>query len=648
MRLPFLITIALLLLGCTKQEGLTSLQSEEIYTAYDKGSITIDELRSSLDSAITQNDRRKEGLIKLSLGKRLRNNSQFDQAMQMHKSAQDIAYELSDTLMLIKSYNEIGTLFRRIDALNEAIKSHYSALRYSELYSDSMKYVARKQKTIALNGVGNISLSLEFYDKAEESFRECIKIESELGSDIGLAINYANLGAIFTVRDQRDSAMYYYRRSLDHNIKAHSQIGESLCYSYIGDIYEANGDLDKAKEYYVKGYEKIKDHRDIWHRLVLHISIARINIKQGDYRAGRANLKQAQSYAEEISSSEHLAIIYKLWADYYEKIGNAEKAIDNLKKSYQNGDVSRKKKEQESLMQTNIDFVTDLSSERIDLQATVIEQQKNRQELLYFTVSICILALAIFAYLLSLVRSQNRRLVEVNAMKNRLFSVISHDIKNPLTSQRTVLELLVSNMDYLQKDDIKQQCHDLLRSSSSLLNLLHNLLNWSQIESKTVRYNPTNVDLYMIVSEIKEAFNIALAQKNITIQIAAKEGAVAYADHNMVCVILRNLIYNAMKYSHVGGTILLSVESESDALWRVKVQDYGVGMSTQTKENLFNLDSSCSKVGTSGEAGTGMGLVIVKEMLAFGGGKIEVESTEGEGTTISFTIKKSGVENEKS
>lgn len=225
-------------------------------------------------------------------------------------------------------------------------------------------------------------------------------------------------------------------------------------------------------------------------------------------------------------------------------------------------------------------------------------------------------------------------------MKNRLFSIISHDIKNPLTSQKTVLELMVNNMDYLSADDVKKQCDDLLRSSGALLNLLHNLLHWSQIESKTLRFNPTNIDLFIIASEIDETFNITMQQKQITTQIAIKENTIAYADHNMIRTVLRNLIYNAMKYSHVGSTILLSVDSANDAEWDIKIQDFGVGMSQQTKENLFKLDGSHSNVGTSGEVGTGMGLIIVKEMLTLSGSKMNIESTEGEGTTISFTVKK--------
>ncbi len=638
----FVIIIALLLLGCAKSDSFTSSDKQKMFTMYDNGSIKIEELESTLDSAISQDDKFQEGLLKLAIGRRLRNKSQFNKALQLHRSAQNIAYEIEDTLMMIKSYNEIGTVYRRVDALNEAITFHYKALQYSELYSDSTSYVARKQKTMALNGIGNISLVLEFYDKAEESFRECLKIESMLKSDIGLAINYANIGAIYDIKDMRDSAMLYYNLSLNHNIKANSQIGMSLCYNYIGHLYEKDGELTKAKEYYVRGYENIKSHSDLWHKLVLHISIARINIKQGDYSEGVNNLEQAYKYAEELSSPEHLAAIYKLWADYYEATGNIKLAIENLKKSYENSDLDRRKKDQESLMQTNINFITELSNEHADLQVAIIEQHKQMQGLLYFTVLVCILALVMLGCLFYFVRNRNRKLVEINAMKNRLFSVISHDIKNPLISQRSVLELMVENIDVLQTEDIRSQCDDLLRSSGSLLDMLYNLLNWSQIESKTIRYNPINVDLLTIAKEVEEMFYIILSRKNIKMNIEIEQGTIAYGDYNMISTIIRNLTNNAIKYSYSDSSILITASNCNNKMWRVTVRDYGVGISNEVLPTLFKLNAVKTKNGTIGESGTGMGLMIVKQMVEMNGGEVTIESEVNKGTAISFTVNKDG------
>ncbi len=640
-KILFIIAFTLLILGCAEKDLLyTSLDRDRMFAKYDDNTIRIENLESSLDSAITKKDKFLEGLLKLAIGKKLRNKSQYNQALQLHRSAQGIAYEIKDTLMIIKSYNEMGTDFRRIDAQSEAITMHYQALFYSELYSDSTNFLARKQKTIALNGIGNISLILEFYDKAEESFRKCLEIEKLLNSDIGLAINYANIGTVYSAKDMRDSARAYFYLSLDHNIKASSQIGISLCNNHIGKLYEKDGELDKAKEHYVRGYENIKNHSDIWHKLVLHISIARINLKQGDYDEGLCNLDRAFKYAQEVSSPEHLASVYELWADYYEKTGDNELALLNLKKSYQYADASLKKKEQESFMRSNVDFITELSQEHAQLQIAVIEQHKKMQKLLYFSVILCIIALIMLVCILLLVRSRNRKLVEINTMKDRLFSIISHDIKNPLTSQRSVLEFMVNNIDSLPNDAIRTQCDDLLRSSGSLLDMLYNLLNWSQIESRTIRYNPIRVDLRSIVKEIEEMFYITLSKKNIKINIDIAQGTLAYGDYNMISIIIRNLINNALKYSQNDSDILLSVTDFNENLWQVTIKDYGVGISPDILPTLFKQRAVKTKSGTSGESGTGMGLIIVKQMVEMNGGEVSIESEVGKGVTVSFTLKK--------
>ncbi len=639
-KILFFVSITFIILGCTNRSTVQT-DVEKDYMMYHSHSITTEELKSALDSVILHNNKFEEALLKMALGKRLRNKSEFKDALQLHKSAQSLAFEMADTFLLIRSYNEIGTVFRRVDALSEAITSHYKALQYSELYADSSSYIAKKQKTIALNGIGNISLVLKFYEKAEESFRECIKIEKNLGSKIGLAINYANLGAIYDARNMRDTAMYYYNMSLDHNLKANSQIGISLCYGNIGGLYEKDNELAEAKEYYVKGYDNIKNSSDEWHKLVLQISIARINIKQGDYNDAVINLEQAYQSAKQVSSPEHLAAIYKLWAEYYEKTGNIKLAIENLKKSYEYVDTDRRNEEQESLIKTNIKFVNELAKEHAELQAAIILQHIKTQKLLYVTIIVCIIALLMLAYILILLRGRNHKLTEIDALKNRLFSVISHDIKNPLISQRNVLELMVDNIDALPTDDIRTQCDDLLRSSGSLLDMLYNLLNWSQIESKVIRYNPVMLDLYSIVKEIEEMFYITLSNKNIKIDVEIEPQTLAYGDYNMISTIIRNLVNNALKYSHCNSSVLISVSDDKKGKWKVVVKDYGIGMSNAVIQTLFKHNDVKTKTGTAGECGTGIGLMIVKQMVEMNGGVIKVESKLGEGTVMSFTVNKS-------
>ncbi len=635
-----IIVAASIMLGCTIASSLDTSDRYSAFNIYNDRTLSIEDLTAALDSSIEQKDRFSEGLIKMEIGKRLRNKSQFDQAMELHRSAQDIAYELGDTLLIVKSYNEIGTVYRRIDALNEAIQSHYKALHYSELFSDSLTYVAKKQKTIALNSIGNISLVLEFYDKAEESFRKCIEIETGLKSDLGVAINYANLGAIFDAKGIRDSAMFYYELSLEHNVKAKSQIGISLCYNSIGELYEDEGKLEEAKEYYLKGYDIIKDNSDVWHKLVLYIATARINIKQGNYTTGLSDLEQAFVYAEQVSSPEHLAAIYMLWSEYYEKIGDLKRSSESLKKSYQYVDAGRRKEEQESFMYTNVNYVTELSKERAELQAEVIQQQQQKQKLLNYTVILSILALFIVGYALFLVYRNNRKLLEINAMKNRLFSVVSHDLKNPALALKMSLSSLNNEIDKTHPHLKKQVEMTLtLKATEEHVELLNNLLDWARIQGLKIKYTPVVADLYIILNDVKHSIEQLAHNKQISVSLNIPNECYAEADIFMLSTVIRNLLSNALKFSKRGGEVEIIVK-EFDNLWQVYVVDNGVGMSKDQIQNLFAKSNSKTTLGTGGEKGTGLGFIICRELVSMWGGKIDVESEKGRGTKFIVTVKK--------
>ncbi len=459
-------------------------------------------------------------------------------------------------------------------------------------------------------------VALEHYLKAEE-------LATDIDNKLGMSIAKNNIGNIYQKKKNYVRAVDHYNETLElqESVRDSATICNTL-YN-LGSCYERLDDMELAEEYYREAYEisnKINDSE------IEALSIIKLGINE-------ANTEWIERGIDVVKRSGHRQVL----AEAYNAYSRIKAEDGDYKTAYENAvnarDLSDSLFAQESTRQLN-EFSVKYKTQEAEAETAIYKTRLN----FTFVISVLVVLLLSVIYIIS--RKSNKRLQELNRLKDRFMRVISHDIKNPLTSQKTVLELMVNNIDYLRADDIKTQCNDLLRSSGSLLNLLHNLLNWSQIESKTLRYAPTNIDLYMITSEIKEAFNIALQQKNITTQITVAENTIAYADHNMISTILRNLIYNAMKYSHAGGTILLSVVSDSDSDWRVMVQDYGVGMSKETKENLFILNTSHSNIGTSGEIGTGMGLVIVKEMLAFGGNKIEVDSTEGKGTTISFTVKK--------
>lgn len=171
------------------------------------------------------------------LGKNQRENAKFSSAIESHQSYLNLALKLKDTLEIIHAFNDLGTDFRRIGAMTEASNYHYEALRYADAFSD-VKNTGRKPRVMALNGIGNISLQLGYNADAEKYFREALKEEKALGSEVGQAINYANLGSIFRNRQEYDSARVYYRYSLEKNIQAKSTLGIGLCHIHLGNLYK--------------------------------------------------------------------------------------------------------------------------------------------------------------------------------------------------------------------------------------------------------------------------------------------------------------------------------------------------------------------------------------------------------------------------
>ena len=169
---------------------------------------------------------------------------------------------------IVQALNNLGTDFRRIGVLAEASSYHYQALSYSEAYSKvNEPGTGMKNRVVSLNGLGNISLTLGYLDEAEKYFRGALKDEVTLSSTLGQAINYANIGAIYELRQQYDSARVYYEHSMKQNVLAKSDMGIGLCHIHFGDLHAIEGRYDLAKEEYAKALTLMQHIADSWHWL---------------------------------------------------------------------------------------------------------------------------------------------------------------------------------------------------------------------------------------------------------------------------------------------------------------------------------------------------------------------------------------------
>lgn len=235
------------------------------------------------------------------------------------------------------------------------------------------------------------------------------------------------------------------------------------------------------------------------------------------------------------------------------------------------------------------------------------------------------------------IKNNELKLIELNATKDKFFSIIAHDLRNPFNNILGNVELLIENYDLL--DDCKRKLfvEKVYSSSKNAFKLLENLLEWSRTQSNTIVFKPEPVNLLKICNEVTESLAPLASTKNIQIDIVAAPIISLYSDINMIKTVLRNLISNAIKYTNQNGNIHISAEiCEKNVT--VSVSDNGVGIDPRHINHLFDIQDKIPRNGTAGEKGTGLGLIICKEFIEKHKGKIWVESEPGKGSNFKFTI----------
>ncbi|MBI5648448.1 MAG: hybrid sensor histidine kinase/response regulator [Ignavibacteriae bacterium] len=228
-------------------------------------------------------------------------------------------------------------------------------------------------------------------------------------------------------------------------------------------------------------------------------------------------------------------------------------------------------------------------------------------------------------------------LQEINASKDRFFSIIAHDLRSPFVSLLGFSELLKDGAGSMPVDEIRQ-CADMLHESGKhLYRLLENLLHWSRIQTGRLVIQPMPVDMHDIATQVAALFGPAAEAKSITITVSIAGSFYVYSDPHLLSTILENLVSNAIKFTERRGRVDVTAFAEGDMAW-IEIKDSGIGMSTATIAKLFRIEKNHSSHGTDKETGTGLGLIICKELIMKAGGTITVDSTPGFGSTFRFSV----------
>jgi signal transduction histidine kinase len=238
----------------------------------------------------------------------------------------------------------------------------------------------------------------------------------------------------------------------------------------------------------------------------------------------------------------------------------------------------------------------------------------------------------------ALLKEQNGELKEAIDTKNKFFSIIGHDLRNPMSVVIGYTSMLIDNCEFMTIDEVKEYFGDIERATSKLMQLLENLLEWAQSQTGSIKFKPHEVELSNLVEKAVSPVKMSAKKKKIFIGVSVPSILTAYIDENMITTVIRNLLTNAVKFTPSEGHITITATPNGVDLVEIRIQDTGLGMTEEECGNLFNIKSKYSKVGTNGEEGTGLGLILTVEFLRKNGGSIKVKSVVDEGSTFIITL----------
>lgn len=625
-----------------KTDMVNDENKKEIARWYYSHKMDEDSLKIKLKQYINEGNKVGVMLGYKQLGLYYRENSRFTEAIFNHQENLSYALKLNDTIEIVQAYNNLGTDFRRIAAHGEASDYHYTALNYAEAYSKAdVPGVGMKNKVVALNGIGNISLTLGYLDHAEEHLRRALQDERKMDSDIGQAINYANIGAIFEKRGQLDSAHIYYNKSLDYNKLAKSDMGIGLCLIHIGNLYEKDHKLKLAKAEYLKAYELMDEISDRWHWLEACISIARINLLENNFTEFEYYAALAEQTAHEINSPEHLAGLYLLRHDKHLKQSNHKQALEDFKiyKNLQDSVQGVQKTNRFLDVRLNYEQRRNMRDiERIEAENKSREEAKQRA--LYLLLVFSILGLGVTALLYYAYRQRvksNRILKDLEQYRTEFYTNITHEFRTPLTVIRG-FNNLISEEKTLSEKELAAYHAAIDRQSNNLLQLINELLDIAKLKSG--KENPTwyKGDIIAYLRMIVETFQILAKEKEVSINFyTTNESQEMEFIPFYIDKIVGNILSNAIKFTDAGDKIdFIVAENIKNNSLVLRIVDTGVGMTDEEQKHIFEMFyQSQSKEQLKG---SGIGLHYTMLLVEKMRGNLQVDSKIGEGTSFIVTL----------
>lgn len=576
-------------------------------------------------------------------GKNLRNAAKYQNAIAVHTRGLELAKEIGDTLEVVQALNNIGTVYRRMGLLDDAASWHYQALTWCEEWSDKTSDIALKNRVISLNGIGNVHLSMGSSDIAMQAFREALKGETRLGSATGMAINYANIGALIEEKGDIDSARWYYSQSLKYNTESGNTLGIALCNNHFGRLSEMQGDLESASKEYGKAYDILLGGTDKWHWLQSCTALARISIQQSRHAQAGKYINEGLEVAEEAGSLEHLLDLTLLKYRLCRATGDYSEALTWLEKHKDISESIAAERNEDEIYNLRTAYEHEKNRNEMKHLLQMHSQENRRKNMMLVSLVVILLlssvGIGVLVYALRLRARNHKMLDELNQTRNNYFTNIAHEFRTPLTVILSAARSINRNAE--DEETVREDSKDILTHSRDLLDLVNQVMEVARMTSALAPepvWRNGNVTGY--VAAVCERYARFAQEKRIDLvqDFGSQEIEMDFIP-DMLGRIVSNLVSNALKYSPAGSVVTVSLNEivkDGKKHLQLLVSDKGKGMTAKQMENIFKPFYRAS--GGSGDAGTGIGLYVVKLSAEAMGGSSCVRSVVGEGTDFDIMI----------
>ncbi len=611
-------------------KGFDSVKKSQIY--YDKA------LR--LSEEIGENWYRGE--ILFGKGQNYFSTGEYIKAIESFKKSIEFGHLTDNFKTIGASYSMMGTIFRTNAIYDRAIEYFIkSRMNYKKAnYIESDAWVSYLLGRVYAD-LKNPIKALGYFQESLEKYQEIAKNDEDKN---GLAICYEQIALLNLEFGNLEEALKNINDLFKIRLKEKSKYGMSNAYSLMGRVDYLKGNYEQAELYFHKSLVLKTEIRDLIGLPTNYEYLGLCLIERGNLDDGFSQINKGLELAISNNQKKIQLDIYLKLSEVYLKFNHLEKAIYNQKKviEIQNDiffGVAGIKMEQLQIFYE----IDEKNQQLVGLEnqnkfnELKIIQQRNYQFMLVLGILIAILITITIYVFYKKLRHKNNELEASNTTKNKLFSIIAHDLRGPIGTVNELLRILLDATKNKNIKKVEKFVPIIHKSMNETYNLLDNLLQWANSQKKKIKIKLEILPLSKIVHNTLKSISSQAERKNIDINVDIDENINVIADLMVLKTIILNLVTNAIKFTNEHGEISISAVQKNNLI-QICVKDSGIGISSDTVKKLFLINTNFSKNGTAGEKGTGLGLILCKDFVKLHKGEIWVESILNKGSSFYFTL----------